>query len=191
MLALGVDPGTRHLGWGFVRREGARLRHIAHGILHLDPSEPLALRLLDIDQRLDALLLEYRPDVASVETLFFHKDAQAAAKLGHARGVVLAALARRRVNVFEYAPAHVKRTIAGTGQAKKPQVAAMVRVLLALPDLPPADAADALALALTHLRIGELGRSVALLPHVSVGARAGKGRGRAVLRALARAQLAK
>jgi crossover junction endodeoxyribonuclease RuvC len=91
-----------------------------------------------------------------VESLFFHKDAQAAAKLGHARGVVLLALARAGVAIAEYPPARVKRTVVGTGQAEKRQVALMVRALLRLADVPPADAADALALAVTHLRLGPL-----------------------------------
>lgn len=188
MLALGIDPGTRHLGWGLVRRDGARVLHVAHGIFHLEKGADLSVRLLEIDQRLDQLLAAHRPEVASVETLFFHKDPQAAAKLGHARGVVLAVLARRGVTLFEYAPARVKRTIAGSGQAKKPQVAEMVRVLLALTQAPPADAADALALALTHLRGGELTRRLALPGGGTLGTRPGKSRGRALLRELCRAQ---
>jgi crossover junction endodeoxyribonuclease RuvC len=156
MLALGVDPGTRHLGWGVVSREGNRLMHVAHGVIHLDERAPLALRLKGIELELDPVIARYAPEVGSVESLFFHKDAQAAAKLGHARGVVLLLLARAGVEVAEYAPARVKRTIAGSGQAEKRQVALMVRAVLALDQLPPADAADALALAITHLRIGSL-----------------------------------
>src|SRR5690606_24205980 len=86
------------------------------------------------------------------ETLFFHKDVQAASKLGHARGVVLANLARHGVPLAEYAPAHVKQTVAGHGRAAKDQMARMVQLLLRLPIEPPHDAADALALALPRLR---------------------------------------
>lgn len=186
MLALGIDPGTRHLGWGLVRREGSRLYHVAHGTLHLDAAAPLGCRLLDLDQRLSGLLVEHRPEVAAVETIFFHKDAQAAAKLGHARGVVLLALARQGITIFEYAPARVKRTIAGTGQAKKAQVAQMVCALLGLAATPGADAADALALALTHLRGGELSAALAVRRDGVGCASRGKSRGRAILRALAR-----
>ena len=96
------------------------------------------------------------PTVSSVESLFFHKDAQAAAKLGHARGVVLLCLARAGIPIAEYAPAKIKRTIAGSGQADKRQVALMVRAALSLDGLPPADASDALAIAMTHLRLGGL-----------------------------------
>lgn len=153
MLALGIDPGTRCLGWGFVRRDNSRLFHVAHGVVELESNLPLALRLLELSRRLDQLVTEYRPEVASVETLFFHKDAQAAAKLGHARGVVLLGLARHGVAVAEYAPARVKRVVVGTGQADKRQVALMVRALLRLDSVPRSDAADALALAITHLRL--------------------------------------
>lgn len=156
VIALGIDPGTRHLGWGVVVRSGNRLRHIAHGVIHLDPKLTLAERLHCIDRELEEVVAKHRPDVGSVESLFFHKDAQAAAKLGHARGVVLLGLARAGVAVAEYAPARVKRTVAGRGQADKRQVAMMIQAVLGLEALPPSDAADALALAVTHLRLGPL-----------------------------------
>ncbi|HEY4107002.1 MAG TPA: crossover junction endodeoxyribonuclease RuvC [Polyangiaceae bacterium] len=160
MLALGVDPGTLHLGWGVVSRDGNRLCHVAHGVIHLDGRASIATRLTRIEVELGAVIERHRPEVGSVENLFFHKDAQAAAKLGHARGVVLLVLARSGIEIAEYPPARVKRTIAGSGQAEKSQVAMMVRALLALDALPPADAADALALAITHLRIGSLMRAL-------------------------------
>jgi crossover junction endodeoxyribonuclease RuvC len=161
VIALGIDPGTRHLGWGVVVRDGNRMRHVAHGVIDLNAKQPLADRLTCIERELDALIQTYRPEVGSVETLFFHKDAQAAAKLGHARGVVLLVLARASVQVVEYAPARVKRTIAGRGQADKRQVGLMIRALLALDDVPRPDAADALALAVTHLRMEPLARALA------------------------------
>jgi crossover junction endodeoxyribonuclease RuvC len=116
----------------------------------------LEKRLAIIDVELEAVIEKYRPVVGSVETLFFHKDAQAAAKLGHARGVVLLRLSRANVELAEYAPAHVKRVITGKGNADKRQVAHMVRALLALSEPPRSDAADALALAVTHCRRGPL-----------------------------------
>jgi crossover junction endodeoxyribonuclease RuvC len=160
VLALGIDPGTLHLGWGVVSREGNHLCHVAHGVIHLDGRTAIADRLARIEVELGAVILRHQPEVGSVENLFFHKDAQAAAKLGHARGVVLLVLARAGIEIAEYPPARVKKTIAGSGQAEKSQVAMMVRALLALDALPPADAADALALAITHLRIGALMRAL-------------------------------
>ena len=156
MIAIGVDPGTLHLGWGVVRRQGSRVSHVAHGVIDLDPKLALPARLERIAQELDVILGRYRPQVAAVETLFFHRDAQAAAKLGHARGVVLLCLNRSGVELAEYAPARVKRTVAGSGRAAKSQVSQMVRAILALREVPRSDAGDALALALTHLRLGPL-----------------------------------
>lgn len=151
IIVLGLDPGTRHFGWGVVRREGTRLAHMAHGVLHTDMTAPFAARLVEIERELVRVILAYDPTEASVEGLFFAKDAQAAAKLGHARGVALLVCARAGLDVAEYAPARVKRTVAGGGRADKAQVAQMVRVLLRLREAPPSDAADALAVAVTHL----------------------------------------
>ena len=152
MRVLGLDPGSRHFGWGVVAREGTRLVHVEHGIIHTDERAPLALRLVTLEAELAAVVARHRPACASVETLFFAKDARAAATLGHARGVALLVCARASVETFEYAPTLVKRAVAGTGRAEKSQVAQMVRVVLGLAAAPVADAADALAIALTHLQ---------------------------------------
>lgn len=160
MMVIGIDPGTRHLGWGVVRTDGTRLCHVASGVVDLSPALPLANRLVVLERQLDLLLTHHRPRVASVEQLFFHKDPQAAAKLGHARGVVLLALARRDIAVHEYAPARVKLTVAGSGRADKKQVSAMVCRLLSLTSVPRVDASDALAIALTHLRRAPVARAI-------------------------------
>jgi crossover junction endodeoxyribonuclease RuvC len=156
MLVIGIDPGTRYLGWGLVRREASRLIHVGHGVITPTKSDVLAQRLVDIDAELGAIIDQYRPEAAAVETLFFHKDAQAASKLGHARGVVLLALCRASVAIAEYSPALVKRTVVGRGAADKRQVALIVKAALSLGELPRADATDALALAMTHLRVAHL-----------------------------------
>jgi crossover junction endodeoxyribonuclease RuvC len=152
MRVAGIDPGTRHCGWGIVERHGTRLVHVAHGIIDTDEKTPIATRLVVIERELVEIVRDHSPDVASVEALFFAKDAQAAAKLGHARGVVLLVFARAGLEVCEYAPAHVKRAVAGSGRAEKTQVAQMIRVILGLSETPRADASDALALAVTHLQ---------------------------------------
>jgi crossover junction endodeoxyribonuclease RuvC len=151
-VVLGLDPGTRHFGWGVVERRGTRLVHVAHGIAHTDEKTSIAVRLVSIEAALVEVVREHTPDEASVEALFFAKDASAAAKLGHARGVALLVCARAGVAIYEYAPARVKLAVAGHGRAEKAQVAQMVRVVLGLPAAPKADAADALALAITHLQ---------------------------------------
>lgn len=152
VTVLGLDPGTRHFGWGVVDRAGTRLVHRAHGIVHADPNAPIAARLVTIERALVDVVAAYAPLEASVEALFYAKDPQAAAKLGHARGVALLVCARAGLSVHEYAPALVKRAIAGSGRAEKKRVAQMVRVVLGLAQTPTADAADALALAVTHLQ---------------------------------------
>jgi crossover junction endodeoxyribonuclease RuvC len=150
---LGLDPGTRRFGWGVVERRGTRLAHVAHGVIVLgDARIPLASRLVELEKGLDEVVRAHQPTQASVESIFFHKDAQAAAKLGHARGVALLVCARAGLECSEYAPARVKRTVAAHGRADKAQVAQMIRVILSLPSAPASDAADALALAVTHLQ---------------------------------------
>lgn len=153
MIAMGIDPGTRNLGWGVVRSTGNRLEHIEHGIIRAGGEGTLSARLLTIGDELDELIARFAPAVASVEGMFFDKNAQSAAKLGHARGVVLLCLERQNVPVFEHAPARVKRTLTGNGRAEKSQVAHMVKAILNLSSLPPSDASDALAVAITGLRI--------------------------------------
>jgi len=151
-VVLGLDPGTRHFGWGVVERRGTRLIHVAHGIAHTNESAAIATRLVTIESVLVEVVREHRPAEASVEALFFAKDAQAAAKLGHARGVALLVCARAGMPVHEYAPARVKLAVAGNGRAEKAQVAQMVRVVLGLGKARVGDAADALALAIAHLQ---------------------------------------
>lgn len=152
MRVLGIDPGTRHLGWGVVERVGTRLVHIAHGVIDTDTDQSLAPRLVEIDDGLEQVIAEYKPTIGAVESLFFAKDAQSAAKLGHARGVVLLRLTRAGLTLHEYSPALVKRTIVGRGAADKKQVAMVVTALLRLGSPPKSDAADALAIAVTHLQ---------------------------------------
>jgi crossover junction endodeoxyribonuclease RuvC len=151
-LVLGLDPGTRHFGWGVVEQRGQRLVHVAHGIVHTNTDEGLAPRLVAIERALISVLSAHGPTVAAVEALFFAKDPQAASKLGHARGVALLVCARAGLAIHEYPPTVVKRAVTGSGRADKSQVAQMVRVVLALPVAPPSDASDALAAAIVHLQ---------------------------------------
>ena len=162
MLVLGVDPGSRHVGWGVVAVAGSRIAHVAHGILHAVEGDALADRLLTIDDGLRAVIARHQPSEAGVESIFFAKDPSAAAKLGHARGVILLALRRGGVAVHEYAPALVKRAVGANGRAEKAQVAMMVRAILGLRELPKADAADALAIAIAHVHSAPARRIAAL-----------------------------
>jgi crossover junction endodeoxyribonuclease RuvC len=174
---LGIDPGTRHLGWGLVAQDGTRLVHVAHGVIDIDTSGAFASRLIEIDDELARVIDAHAPDVGAVESLFFAKDAQSAAKLGHARGVVLLRLARAALTIHEYPPALVKRTIVGKGAADKQQVARVMTALLRLPAPPRSDAADALAVALTHLHAARFQAALAA-SGVPAALAAATGRGR-------------
>jgi crossover junction endodeoxyribonuclease RuvC len=153
MIAIGVDPGTRNLGWGVVRSCGQKLEHLDHGVIRVGGVESLSARLVAIGEQLDEVIGRFSPSLGSVEGMFFDKNAQSAAKLGHARGVVLFCLERRQVRLVEHAPAQVKRTLTGSGRAEKSQVARMVSAILSLDETPPHDASDALAIAITALRV--------------------------------------
>jgi crossover junction endodeoxyribonuclease RuvC len=151
MIVLGIDPGTRHLGWGVVRRDGTRPSHVAHGVIDTDEKASIAVRLCQIERELDEVVAKYQPTASVVEALFFAKDATAASKLGHARGVVLLVLARAGLPIAEYEPTRVKKAITGHGRADKQQMARMIATILRLPAPPRSDAADALAIALAHV----------------------------------------
>ncbi len=134
-------------------RVGTRIEHVAHGVIDVNLDGEFADRLVEIDDELMKVIATYTPSQGAVEGLFFSKNAQSAAKLGHARGVILLRLARASIPTFEYAPALVKRTVAGKGAADKQQIAMVVTAILRLPSPPRSDAADALAIGLTHLNV--------------------------------------
>jgi crossover junction endodeoxyribonuclease RuvC len=150
MIILGLDPGLGTTGWGVLRKEGNRLSHIDNGEISTDAKQPLANRLLLLDAKLNAVIDEFRPDTVAVEEVFVNKNPQSTLKLGQARGVVLLGAARARVQVTEYAARLVKKSVVGTGKADKAQIAAMLRILLPGLKLAGEDAADALAVAITH-----------------------------------------
>lgn len=149
-LILGLDPGLQHTGWGLVESAGARLRHVADGVVSTKADLPLAERLSQIYRALRALLEEHRPDEAAVEHTYVNRNPGAALKLGQARGVALLAPALFGLPVGEYQAMEVKRAVVGTGHADKVQVADMVRRLLPGATLRRADASDALAVAICH-----------------------------------------
>ena len=150
MLIIGIDPSLTCTGWGIVAKNGNRLTHVANGQVKTDAAMPLADRLVTLDRELTDVILRHRPDSGAVEEVFVNKNPQSTLKLGHARGVCLLALARAGLPVHEYATRLVKKAVVGTGAAEKAQVQAMLRVLLPGVKLAGADAADALAVAITH-----------------------------------------
>ena len=150
LIILGLDPGLGCTGWGVIAAEGNRLRHLANGQIRTDAKAALAQRLLDLHERLCLVLGEHRPDAAAVEEVFVNDNGQSTLKLGQARGVILLAAARSGLAVGEYAPSLVKKAVVGTGGAEKAQVHAMVGRLLPGVKIVGTDAADALAVAITH-----------------------------------------
>jgi crossover junction endodeoxyribonuclease RuvC len=147
---LGIDPGLRRTGWGVVEIAGNRLGFIGCGSVTTNDRDALAARLLAIYDGLLRILDQYRPDEAAVEATFVNKDATATLKLGQARGIAMVVPAKAGVSVAEYAPNLVKKSIVGVGHGDKAQVRMMVGVLLPKANPPTDDAADALAIAVTH-----------------------------------------
>lgn len=150
MIILGLDPGLGTTGWGLIAAEGNRLRHLANGQVRTDPKAELAARLVTLHARLTEVLSEHCPDTAAVEEVFVNENPQSTLKLGQARGVVLLAAAQAGIGIGEYAARLVKKAVVGTGGADKAQVHAMVQRLLPGVKIAGADAADALAVAITH-----------------------------------------
>jgi crossover junction endodeoxyribonuclease RuvC len=147
---LGIDPGLRRTGWGIVAVEGNRLSFVACGSVMTDDKAELALRLVAIHDGLRRVVQEFSPDEAAVEATFVNKDAAATLKLGQARGIAMLVPAIAGLPVGEYAPNLVKKTIVGAGHCEKVQIRMMVGVLLPKANPQSDDAADALAIAVTH-----------------------------------------
>lgn len=147
---LGLDPGLRRTGWGVVACEGARLVHVAHGVIAPKETLPFAERLLFLLAGIEAVIAEHAPDEAAVEETFMNDNARSALKLGHARAMALVAPARAGLPVAEYAATVVKKAVVGTGGADKAQVGWMIARLLPTAGKTTADAADALAVAIAH-----------------------------------------
>ena len=155
MKVLGIDPGTAVLGYGVVESgTGPHPRLVECGTLTTAARDPLPARLRVIHEGIVALLARHLPDAMAVESAFYGKNVRTTVVLSHARGVILLAAEQAGVTIAEYSPAQVKKTVVGRGAALKPQVGYMVAQLLRLRTPPqPADAADGVAVALTHLVI--------------------------------------
>ena len=159
--ALGIDPGSRVTGWGVVEQDGGRLRHVANGTIRLGDRLPLAERLARLHSACQELVVRFAPEAVVLERAFVGRNVQSAFRLGEARGAVLAAVAVTGHPLHEYAPAEVKMAAVGHGGADKTAVGHGVRLRLGLGETVPADAADALAIALCHLQQSALGAVMA------------------------------
>ncbi len=152
---LGVDPGSRFLGYGMIECQGRTLTALTHGTLSVGKTSlleaaPLDQRLLEIHRGLDRLIREFSPHALSIEKAFFAKNAASALKLGHARGAAILTAAIHGLEFHEYSPSEIKASVTGHGSADKEQVAQMVRLMLGNLEFKTFDASDALAVALCH-----------------------------------------
>jgi crossover junction endodeoxyribonuclease RuvC len=166
-VVMGIDPGTVATGYGVVRREaGGRATLLECGVIRPTSGAPLPERILQIFQGIEEILERLEPGTASVESVFQGKNARSALVLGHARGAILVACARRGLEIAEYTPVEIKKAVVGHGSATKAQVGLLVQEHLRLKSPPrPADAADGVAAALCHLVLGVDGRLPGALPH--------------------------
>lgn len=159
MKVLGIDPGFGRMGWAVVEGDSARQELIEAGCLETNPKEVLENRLVEMYQYINTLLQSYKPDEAAVEELFFFKNQKTVMAVGQARGVIVLTLKLAGLPVGNYTPLQIKSTVAGYGRADKTQVQLMVKTQLRLKKAPrPDDAADACAVALTHIFSEKLGK---------------------------------
>ena len=151
MIILGIDPGLATLGYGVIEVNGEKRRAVQFGTLTTAAGQPLPQRLRAIYQGMNQLMDIYQPDDVAFEELFFSKNITTGIAVSHARGVALLAVVQRTENLYEYTPMQIKQAVTGWGGAEKRQVQQMVRMLLNMKEIArPDDAADALAVALTH-----------------------------------------
>ena len=152
-LALGIDPGTATIGYGLVRlMPDGELVAVDYGVITTPKEDSASVRLATLFDALNKILKKHKPDTAAVEKLFFTRNITTGIAVGQARGVILLALEKAKIPTYEYTPNEVKQAVVGYGSAEKRQVQEMVRALLQLEKIPkPDDAADALAVAITHL----------------------------------------
>ena len=159
---LGLDPGLRQTGWGVIETEGSHLRHLANGTISTNARHTTAERLVTLHEALEAVLNSWTPHAAAVEETFVNKNPRSTLKLGQARGVIMLAPALKGIDVAEYAPNAVKKSVVGVGHASKDQIFAMVSMLLPGIDIDSADSADALAVAICHAHYVQTASRVAV-----------------------------
>lgn len=150
---LGIDPGLRRTGWGVVEAAGSRLTHVANGTIASNDKASVPVRLAEIEAALETIMKEFMPQAVAVETAFVAKDAVAALKLGQARAVPLLIAARAGLEIGEYAPNQIKKTVTGAGHADKHQIRTMVGILLPKAVIDSEHSADALATAICHAQM--------------------------------------
>ncbi len=158
-MILGIDPSLRGTGWGILKVQNSKITSSAYGAIRNPRSLRSSLCLAAIHQKLSHVIITHAPEVVAIEGLFYAQNIRTALMMGQARGVALLAAAEAGLEIFEYAPRRVKQSVVGVGGAAKRQVGFMIRTLLGLTETPEPDAADALAIALTHAHSRGIGSS--------------------------------
>jgi crossover junction endodeoxyribonuclease RuvC len=156
MRLLSIDPSLRGTGFAILEEQGTAVRCLQYGVIQNPPKRNISDSLLTIHDRLLTAISEYQPEVVVLESIIYVQSHSTAIVLGAARGVVLLLAAQQGIPIYEYPPRRVKQAVVGFGGAEKKQVAFMVRALLGLRETPPSDAADAIAIGLTHLHTGSI-----------------------------------
>ncbi|MGU3494699.1 crossover junction endodeoxyribonuclease RuvC [Xanthobacteraceae bacterium A53D] len=181
---IGLDPGLRRTGWGVIEAEGTRLTYVACGTILPPETAPMAERLAILHRGLAEVLACHAPQEAAVEETFVNMNPSSTLKLGQARGVVMLAPAQAGLSVAEYAPLLVKKTVVGAGRAEKAQIRMMIGVLLPKADPKTEDAADALAVAVTHAHHRGMAALAAGQTGKAATGKSGSGRARAMPRGM-------
>lgn len=151
MRIMGIDPGIGRVGWGVIEEGSGKMKAIKFGCFETKSRDKIENRLQQINQFLVNIIDELRPEAVSVEKLFYAANVKTASVVGEARGAILLSISQAGLPVFSYTPLQVKQALTGYGRAEKKQIQAMVKTLLNLPEIPKQDdAADALAIAITH-----------------------------------------
>lgn len=149
---LAIDPSLRSTGFAILEGTDAKVRCLEYGVIHNPPALSVPACLKNIHERLTVLVAQYHPEAMALEQIIYVKSLSVAIVMGSARGAALLAAAQAGLSVYEYPPKRIKQAVVGRGDAAKTQVGFMVRALLGLRETPPSDAADAIAIGLTHLR---------------------------------------
>ncbi|MCS6874706.1 MAG: crossover junction endodeoxyribonuclease RuvC [Pyrinomonadaceae bacterium] len=157
MKVLGIDPGSKTLGWGVIEGDRSKYRLVEYGTIKSSEKDKFSTKLLKIFDKTTDLIERFKPDVLSIEEVFYAVNVEVALKLGQVRGVVMLAAEKANLQIVEYPTKLVKQTIVGYGNAEKRQVQEMVKALLKLKERPePHDAADALALAICYFHVNNI-----------------------------------
>ncbi len=157
MRILGIDPGLATIGWGVIDVINGKLKPISFGVILTPKDKTLPDRLMIIEEDLKSLINKFKPDEIAIEELFFNDNTKTAINVAHARGVILITCSKNCAKLYEYTPLQIKQALTGYGRAEKRQIQEMTKTFLNLPKIPkPDDAADALAVALTHSQTNRL-----------------------------------